>query len=213
MKPQLQQVLRAVAAQQGRDPDELLAEMLRGQLPQQHRQLAPQQDYPVVAQQVEVLPPQHHYRPPPPAHRPQVQAHLPQRYAGVGNPQTEGDMEALARYLEAESGPQGVFGDGGMSAGGVFGGGTVATAGHDPSADIRTAHMALARAAPQLMQALAQRAEQPVYAHPPPPPPQPVRMVTHSTTTYYEGPAPPQFAPQHAPPPAPPQLPWPWGRR
>lgn len=210
MKQELLQALQTIAAQQGRDPNELLAEFLRGQIPQQ---LAAPQRQPEVAQQVEVLPPQQYH--PPAQPRPQLQ--LSQRYAGVPNPQTEGDMEALARYLEAESGPQGVFGDGGMSAGGVFGSAPVATAGHDPTAEQRNNMAQLARLAPQMLQALAQRpppaypAAYPPYPPPPPPPQQPVRMVTHTSVTYYEGP-PPQMAPQPQAPQLP-QVPWPWGRR
>lgn len=205
MKPELLQALSAIAAQQGRDPNELLAELLRGQLPQSNRQL-PAASQPVVAQHVEVLPPQHAYRPHP---QPRPQVHLPQRYAGVGNPQSEADIDALARYLEAESGPQGVFGDGGMSAGGVFGSAPVATAGHDPTAESRAAQHALARMAPQLLHALMARQ---APAAPPPPPPQPVRMVTQTTTMYYEGP-PPQMGGAPAPHALPAQVPWPWGRR
>jgi hypothetical protein len=210
---ELEEVLRTVAARQGRQPEELLAELLRRQLDGGR---PVQTEAPVVAQQVEVLPrghqmpaqpqPQHHapqhYQPQQPA----VQMQAPQRYAGVPAPKSEADIEVLMRYLEAESGPSGVFGDGGMSAGGVFGSAPVATAGYDPGGEQRAANHALARSVPQLIHALQQQAAQPRYYQPPPP--QPVRMVTHTTTTIYEGPG-HLPAPQQAPMP---MLPW-WRQR
>jgi hypothetical protein len=223
VKKELEDALRAVAARQGRQPEELLAELLHRQLDGGSR--AVQTEAPVVAQQVEVLPRGHqmpvqappaqpqqyqqqHYQPQP--YQPQpppVQMQAPQRYAGVPAPKSEADIEVLMRYLEAESGPSGVFGDGGMSAGGVFGSAPVATAGYDPAGEHRAASHALAQSVPQLIHALQQQATQPRY-HQAPPPPQPVRMVTHTTTTIYEGPG---HLP--APPQQPmPMLPW-WRQR
>ncbi len=212
MKKELEDALLAVAQQQGRDPNQLLAELLRDQLqPGQPQQQAPQalpapQQQPAPAHSAQLMPPGHQM----PSQAAPVQMQMPQRYAGVPPPQSEGDIEVLLRYLEAESGPSGVFGDGGMSAGGVFGSAPVATAGYDPGGEQRAATHALARMGPQLLQALQQAAAQPHYPQPAPqmPAPQPVRMITHTTTTIYEGPH-HLPAPQAAPMP---MLPW-WGRR
>lgn len=209
MKKELEDALLAVAQQQGRDPNQLLAEILRDQLQSGQQQPPPSHALPAppaVAHNAQLMPQGHQM----PQQAPAVQMQVPQRYAGVPAPKSEADIEVMLRYLEAESGPSGVFGDGGMSAGGVFGSAPVATAGYDPGGEQRAATAALARMGPQLLQALQQAALQPRYPQPPPQmaAPQPVRMITHTTTTIYEGP--PHFpAPQPAPMP---MLPW-WGRR
>lgn len=211
MKKELEDALVAVAQQQGRDPNQLLAEILRDQLQSGQQQPAPHalppQAQPAVSHSAQLMPPGHQMPTQAPA---PVQMQVPQRYAGVPAPKSEADIEVMLRYLEAESGPSGVFGDGGMSAGGVFGSAPVATAGYDPGGEQRASTAALARMGPQLLQALQQAAMQPRYLQPPQqmPAPQPVRMITHTTTTIYEGP--PHFpAPQPAPMP---MLPW-WSRR
>lgn len=202
MKQELLDAVQEVARRTGRDPDQLLAELLAKELRGSHGQQMTRSPDPPV----EVLPPA---RPMPQRQQQRPQMQVPQRFAGVPAPRSEEDIESLMRYLEAESGDGGVFSDGGMSGGGVFGGAPVATAGFDPGAEQRGAQVALARMAPQLLQAM-QRQPPPHYPQmAPPPPPQPARMMVQTTVAYYEGP-PPQ---QQQPMPMMPMLPfWPWGR-
>lgn len=178
--------VRRIAAHQGRDPREVMAEMLQSQMqgPRRPPQL-PQQ-----APRTEVVP----------AHQGPQGYPMPARYAGVSPPRDEGEAEVIARYLQAESGPDGVFGEGGMTAGGIFGGEAVATQGHDPSARQRSQLHALTALAGQMAARPAPMpqptpARMPAYAPPQPPafPPQQVRVIER--TVVYEGPA-PQGAPQ-----------------
>lgn len=199
MNPRFEAMVRQLAMEQGRSPEEVMADML-------HQQLQGSQP-----PRTEVV------RAPPAAPAPPTQQSYPLagRFAGVRAPRDESDAEAIARYLQAEMGPDGVFGDGGMTAGGIFGGEPVATQGHDPGAHQRTATHALMALGSALAQ--GQRpAPPPVQARPMAPqyppmaamaPPQQVRVIER--TVVYEGPA-PQL------PPA--QWPfgggrggWPWG--
>lgn len=201
MNPRFEQMVRQIAAQQGRRPEEVMAEMLQSQMGQAPQQLPPS------APRTEVVP----------AHQGPQRFPMPSRFAGVPAPRDESEAEVIARYLEAESGPDGVFGDGGMTGGGIFGGEAVATQGHDPAAQQRTATqalMALGQSLAQQRQAPQQYPQQypqapyypPPQQMPPPQPPQTVRMVER--TVIYEGPAPQQqygAPPQQLPPPW-----WPW---
>lgn len=187
MKREYEEALAALARAEGRNPDELLAEMLRSRV--QGAAGAPRE---LPAQTAEA----------PRAELVRQPVALSARHAGVPAPQTEEQAEALERWLEAEAGPSGIFGDGGMTAGGIFGGEAVATQGYDPNAEQRSRTAALARAAPALVDALRQQ-RAPVHYQPPPPPEpvQHVRMV--QTVTVYEGPVQAGI----------PRLPWPWNRR
>lgn len=192
-----EQAVRQIAAQQGRHPDDVMAEMLQQQMQQTPRQLPPNDPHTEVV----------------PANQGPQRFPMPGRFAGVPAPRDESEAEVIARYLQAESGPDGVFGEGGMTGGGIFGADPVATQGHDPGAHQRSQSHALAALAGamahQQRQAPVQYA-QPAY--PPRMPPQPpqmppqqqtVRMIER--TVVYEGPAPGGHGQPH-----PGQLPPPW---
>ncbi len=221
MKPELERLIRQIAAQQGRHPDDVLADMVR-------QQVGAPAAGPAAGRAPSAPAQQHH---PPgqidPLPRTEVvprsqgpqQFPLAPRYAGVPQPRDEAEAEVIARYLEAESGPAGVFGEGGMTGGGIFGGEPVATQGHDPAAQQRSQTAALGQAVAQALMRAQQpqrpppapvhyRPPRPYYPPPPqaPPPQQTVRMVER--TVIYEGPAPPQ---QQGAPQLPPPW-WPWGR-
>jgi len=111
----------------------------------------------------------------------------------------QSDAQAMERWLEAEQAPTGVFGAGGMTAGGIFGEIPVATEGFDAPA--------YGRAIAELAHLQRYPAPQPYPAYPqhaPYPPPQQlpapaptVRFMRYEgpTVTVFEGPFDPRMLP------------------
>ena len=159
MKRDLQEALGALARAEGKTEDQLLAELLKGRVAAAERTGS------------------------------ELVRRGPSPVARVASSvERQSDAEALERWMEAEQAPTGVFGAGGMTAGGIFGEVPVATEGFD---------------APGYGRALAELAQMrgmhpghypgpaPMYQEPAPPPPaQMVRFVRYEgpTVTVFEGP-------------------------
>ncbi len=124
-------LLRAIAEEEGKSLDEVVGEFLKLRA---DRRLMPQQagagltGAEAIARRAPA--PVVERRAPPPAR--------PPRYAPDPLDQEESDREAMERWLEEERNEiGGVLGPGGMSAGGIFGEGVVATESYDPMAEQR----------------------------------------------------------------------------